>query len=302
MFPLDSLNGIATFVVTARCASFTEAAERLNVSKSAVGKSIARLEQRLGVKLFHRTTRRLVLSTDGDAYYAACASALGEIAAAESGLGPRSHEPAGRLRIDMASAFGRLVMLPILLETSYRFPGLQYTMTFTDHLIEPVEEGVDLAIRFGELGDMSGVVARRIASQQWVICASPDYLSRHGTPVDLDDVESHQCVVGYRRAQPLSWRVQKNGIGFRFDPPATHQIGDGEAMIDAAIAGLGLCQMPLSLFRVHINAGRLVTVLDDFRPAPVDVHAVWPQVAHLRPKVRFIVDMLVELGDRGRFD
>jgi DNA-binding transcriptional LysR family regulator len=156
--------------------------------------------------------------------------------------------------------------------------------------------------RFGEPGHMSGVVARQIASQQWVICASPDYLLKHGTPVDLDDVESHQCVVGYRRAQPLSWRVQKNGIGFRFAPPATHQISDGEAVIDASVAGLGLCQMPLSLFRVHINAGRLVTVLDDYRPAPVDVHAVWPQVAHLRPKVRFIVDMLVELGGRGRFD
>jgi DNA-binding transcriptional LysR family regulator len=127
-------------------------------------------------------------------------------------------------------------------------------------------------------------------------------LAREGTPHTLDDISAHRCVVGYRRGQPLSWRVKQNGRSFRIHPPSTHQISDGEAMIDAAAAGLGLCQMPLSLFRKHIDAGRLVTVLDDYRPDPVDVHAVWPQVAHLRPKVRHVVDALVELGRQGRFD
>ncbi|MCP2091614.1 UNVERIFIED_ORG: DNA-binding transcriptional LysR family regulator [Paraburkholderia sediminicola] len=302
MNPLESLNGIATFVATARSSSFTEAAEQLGISKSAVGKSIGRLEQRLGVKLFHRTTRRITLSADGEAYFAACAMALDEITAAESALGPRSQEPAGRLRIDMASAFGRQCIMPVLLELGHTYPQLQFTMTFTDHVIDPVEEGVDLAIRFGELADSSGVVARRLASQQWVICGSPDYLAREGMPQSLDDIGAHRCVVGYRRGQPLSWRVKQDGRSFRIHPPSTHQISDGEAMIDAAAAGLGLCQMPLSLFRKHIEAGRLVTVLDAYRPDPVDVHAVWPKVAHLRPKVRHVVDALVELGRQGRFD
>lgn len=302
MIPLESLNGVATFVATARSNSFTEAAEKLGISKSAVGKSIARLEQRLGANLFHRTTRRITLSADGEAYFAACASALDEIATAESGLGPRSREPVGRLRIDMASAFGRQFMLPILLEIGNAYPGLHFTMTFTDHVIDPVEEGVDLAIRFGELADSSGVVARRLASQQWVICGSPAYLARHGTPQNLDDIDEHRCVVGYRRGLPLSWRVKQDGQSFRLHPPPTHQISDGEAMIDAAAAGLGLCQMPLSLFRKPIEAGHLVTVLDDYRPDPVDVHAIWPKVAHLRPKVRHVVDALIELGSQGRFD
>jgi DNA-binding transcriptional LysR family regulator len=202
----------------------------------------------------------------------------------------------------MASAFGRQSIMPILLGLGNAYPQLQFTITFTDYVIDPVEEGVDLAVRFGELADSSGLVARKLASQQWVIFGSPSYLERRGTPQNLKDIGTHQCVVGYRRGQPLSWRVKQDGRSFRFQPPPTHQISDGEAMIDAAAAGLGLCQMPLSLLRKHIEAGRLVTVLDDYRPDPVDVHAVWPKVAHLRPKVRKVVDALVALGREGRFD
>lgn len=302
MLPIESLSGITTFVATARAQSFTDAAEKLGVSKSAVGKSIARLEERLGVKLFHRTTRRVTLSADGEAYLAACSAALEEIAAAESSLSARTRNPSGRLRIDMPVAFGRQVMMPILLEIGSRFPELHFTMTFADHLIDLIEEGVDLAIRFGEPKDSTELIARRLTSQRWVICGSPDYLKRRGTPQTLDDLESHQGVVGYRRGQPLSWRVRKDGIAQRLIPPTTHQLGDGEAIIEAASAGFGLCQIPMSLVREPIATGRLITVLDEFTADLVDVHAVWPRAAHLRPKVRYVVDTLVELGRAGKLD
>lgn len=302
MLPIDSLNGITTFVAAAKAKSFTAAADQLGVTKSAVGKSIARLENRLGVKLFHRTTRTLTLSADGEAYFNACVSALEEIATAESILTSTTCIPTGRLKIDMPVAFGRQVMLPLLLEIANKYSELKLTLTFNDHLIDPIEEGVDLAIRFGEPKDSTGLIARKLTQQRWVICASPKYLAKYGIPLSLEDVEKHYAIVGYRRGQPLSWRVNQEDTSFRFIPPATHQISDGIAMIEATIAGLGLCQMPLSLFRKHIEQGDLVSVLDDFTQDLVEVYAVWPKVSHLLPKVRSLVDELIKLGQTGILD
>lgn len=295
MVPIESFQGLITFVVAARCQSFTAAADQLGVSKSAVGKAIARLEARLAVQLFHRTTRRISLTADGDAYFAACTAAMDEIGAAESGLGPGGREPSGRLRVDMPVAFGRRVIAPLLFDIAARYPALQLNLTFSDHLVDPVEEGIDLLVRFGELKDTSGLVARRLARQRWAICAAPSYLDRFGVPESLEVLDCHQCIVGHRRGQPLSWRVRQGADVIRFAPPVTHQIGDGEAMILAAIAGVGLCQMPHCLFKEDINAGRLVEVLKDHEPDPVEVNAVWPKVSHLRPKVRHVVDELVRV-------
>lgn len=302
MVTAESLSGIATFVAVARSSSFTEAGELLGISKSAVGKAIARMEERLGVKLFHRTTRRLSLTADGEAYYAVCAAALDEIGEAESNLGTRLAEPAGRLRVDMPAAFGRRVVLPVLLGIAERYPALQLTLTFTDRVIDLVEEGVDLAIRFGPLEDSSDLVARKLTSHRWVICATPAYLERFGTPHTLEEVAAHRCIVGHRRGQSLSWYANDEGNALRFMPPATYQIGDADAMVDATLAGFGLCQMPEALFRRQIEAGRLVTVLDDCTRRCIDVHAVWPRAVHLRPKVRHVVDALLALGRAGRLD
>ncbi|HEY9319492.1 DNA-binding transcriptional LysR family regulator [Achromobacter deleyi] len=302
MLPLEPLSGIATFVVSAQSVSFTEAAERLGISKSAVGKSIARLEERLGVKLFHRTTRKLTLSADGQAYFAACSAALNEITAAEAALTSGGKNPSGRLRIDMPVAFGRKVMLPILLKIGRKYPALEFTLTFTDRLVDPIEEGIDLAIRFGDPKDSTGLVARRLTAQRWAICASPTYLRQNPPPQHLDEVQNHHGIVGYRSGQPLSWRVNIHGVPSRFVPPPTHQIDDGIAIIDAAIAGLGLCQMPLSLLQEHLDAGSLVTVLDDCTQDLIEVYAVWPAASHLRPKIRYVVDELIELGSQGMLD
>lgn len=302
MVPIESPSGIATFCVVARASSFTEAGELLGISKSAVGKSVARLEERLGIKLFHRTTRRLSLTADGEAYFAVCQAALEGIAEAEGNLGSRLSEPAGRLHVDMPVAFGRSVMMPLLLEIGKAYPALQMTLTFSDHVIDLVEEGVDLSIRFGALDDSSDLVARKLTSHRWVICATPAYLQQAGTPRTPADLAAHRCVVGYRRGRPLSWHISEGGQARRMAPPPTYQIGDGEAMVDAALAGMGLCQMPVALFRKHIESKQLVTVLDAYTTQVVDVHAVWPRTAHLRPKVRHVVDALLELARQGRLD
>ncbi len=295
----ESLNGIITFVTAARSSSFTEASEKLGISKSAVGKAIIRLEERLGVKLFHRTTRKISLTADGEAYFLACSSALSEITNAENNLGSASMVPSGRLRIDMPVAYGRQVILPILINIGKEYPELEYTITFTDHLIDPIEEGVDLAIRLGDLGSTSGLVAKKIFSERWLICGTREYFKNYSQPVDLDGLNQHHCIVGYRRNQPLPWKIHRNRQDERISPPATYQIGDGEAIIKTCLADLGLCQMPESLLKPHIESGHLIPVLEEYCNSSVNVYAVWPQTAHLRPKVRHVVDVLEEMGKKG---
>ena len=218
MSRIDQLSGVVTFVEAARAGSFTAAAERLGISKSAVGKSIARLEPRLGTKLFYRTTRRSSLTLEGESYFASCASALDEIAAAETALDAGRFKPRGRLRIDMPGAFGRRVLVPILVEIAKAEPGLQFAMSFTDRVVDLVEEGIDLAIRIGELED-SSLVARKLIEQTRVICGSRRYLDMRGVPTSLDDLQSHDCIVALRRETSIAWSVtDQNGIVLHLTP------------------------------------------------------------------------------------
>lgn len=296
------MNGLVTFVATARADTFTEAAATLGVSRSAVGKAIARLEGRLGVRLFHRTTRRISLTADGEAYYTSCAAALEEITAAEAGLGSKSHLPVGRLRIDMPASFGRHVILPILLRIGAAHPDLQLTLTFNDHLLDPAEEGIDLVIRFGGLEQAGNLVARRLGCQRLVLCASPAYLQAHGIPLSMEDLHSHRSIVGFRHGQPMAWRIGTDASADAFVSSGTYQFSDGDAVIDAAVAGLGICQMPISLIRSHLQSGALQLVLDDCSQQHVEIHALWPKTRHLRPKVRHVVDELAKLAARGTFN
>lgn len=297
-----ALPSVAVFVAAARAASFTAAAEHLGVTKSAVGKTIARLEARLGVKLFHRTTRVTRLTPDGEAYFAACASALDEIQAAETALSSAHRIISGRLRVNMPVAFGRQILLPLLLEISRQHPSLTLSLTFTDAMIDPLAEDVDLMIRFGALPDSSHIIARQLVTQARVICASPGYLRVRGTPQTVEDLAGHLAIIGSRNGPPTRWTVARNGIERRIAPPVAHEMNDGEAMVAAAVGGLGLCQVPASLVRRHLGDGSLVAVLQDHAPPAVPVHALWLKTAQLSPKVRYVVDQLLAFAARGLLD
>ena len=299
----QALSGVLIFVTAARTGSFTRAADRLGITKSAVGKSIAKLEERLGCKLFHRTTRSSGLTVDGEAYFASCSAAVDEILAAEASLTSHQQTPSGRLRVDLPAAYGRSVVLPVLLEVLDANPDLKLTVTFSDAVIDLIEEGIDLSIRFGTLKDSSGLVARRLTVQKQIICASPGYLAKHGCPESVEDLQNHSCIVGFRRGQRMSWSVQNaNGELTRITPPGTHEVGDGDAIVSMTVAGHGICQIPNSLVRDHLEAGRLVQVLEKYSTADVAIHAVWPQTRHLLPKVRRVVDELVLRAERGALD
>jgi DNA-binding transcriptional LysR family regulator len=302
MLDRDPFSGVTVFVTAARAGSFTLAAERLGLTKSSVGKTIARLEDRLGFRLFNRTTRLMRLTADGEAYLAACSVAIDEVTSVQSALSSSNRILSGRVHIDMPIVFGRKVLLPILMAITRPHPDLSLSLTFTDATSDLLRDDVDLAIRFGTLSDTSNLIARRLTSQRRVICASPDYLKMWGTPKALDDIRSHRCIVGAHRGPPLTWLVREGSVERRLVPPATHQISDGEAMVDATLGGLGLAQVPISMVRADIDAGRLQTVLDEFSSVNVDIHAVWPRQAQLSPRVRFIVDQLVNFAADGRLD
>lgn len=296
----QALSGVVIFVTAARAGSFTLAADRLGITKSAVGKSIAKLEDRLGCKVFHRSTRRLGLTVDGEAYFASCSQAVDEILAAEAFLTSNQKTPGGRLRIDLPAAYGRSVVLPVLLDILAAYPELKLTVTFSDSVVDLIEEGIDLSIRFGTLKDSSGLVARRLAVQKQIICAAPSYIEKYGYPKSLEELQQHRCIVNYRRGQRVSWTVlDETGVLTRITPPGTHEVGDGDAIIAMAAAGQGICQMPGSLIRDHLNAGRLVPVLENYSQGDVAIHAVWPQTRHLQPKVRRVVDELVARAEKG---
>ena len=203
----------------------------------------------------------------------------------------------------MPGAFGRRVLVPILLEIALAEPGLQFAMSFTDRVVDLVEEGIDLAIRIGELEDSSGLVARRLIEQTRVICGSRRYLDMRGVPASLDDLRFHDCIVALRRETSIAWSIaDANGVVQHLAPRSTHEIGDAEAMLTAALAGCGLVQLPMWMVREHLRSGTLVAVLSAYATPKVSIHAVWPRTRHLAPKVRHIVDALVVRAQDGRLE
>ncbi|MDD0813196.1 LysR family transcriptional regulator [Curvibacter sp. HBC28] len=297
----DPFSGVALFVAAARAGNFTKAGDQLGLTKSAVGKAITRLETRLGFKLFHRTTRLTRLTSDGETYLAACLAALDEVTAAQTALSSSHQVLSGRLHIDMPVAFGRSVLLPALMEILQAHPGISLTLSFTDATSDLLREDVDLAIRFGRLADSTHLVARRLAQQRRVICASPAYLKRRGVPTSLAELAEHRCIVGTPNGPPLAWSVCTGNEPTLYTPHATHQFSDGAAMVDAAIFGLGLVQLPISLLREALASGQLQEVLPEVAGPDVEIHAVWPR-RPMSPRLRYVVDQLLACAAAGRFD
>jgi len=298
----DSLRSIVYFVAIAKAGSFTAAADELGVSKSALGKSIAKLEQHLSTKLLHRTTRKLSLTTEGEAYLASCESALITLKSAELALQSKHQRPSGAVRIDVPAAFGRRVVLPVLLTMAARYPDLKLTLTFNDKLVDPLNAGFDLAFRFGALKDSGELIARKLNEQRLIFCASPMYLAQFGYPTSVNDLTQHRCVMAWRGGRPLRWLVRSGeGEDVHCHAIPHHQVSDGDAMVDACVAGAGIVQFPESLLRPLISEGKLTQILPALTPSPTGLHMIWPSNRHLMPSVRFIIDEFVHLSAEGAF-
>ncbi len=289
----DRLKGIATFVAVAQAGSFTAAAERLNLSNSAVGKSVARLEGRLGARLFERSTRQLALSEAGEAYLAVCTRVLDDLESAETTLAAQHIEPAGTLRVDLPASFGRLRVLPLILQLSARYPKVLPHLSFTDRFVHILDEGIDLAVRIGgPAPGGAGLAHRYLGVEQLIFCASPDYLQRHGTPANGEDLQRH-ARIQYGKAdggvspwlfagpQPPAWAT-----------PPRLVVGNAEAQAAAVAAGYGVAQLSTWLIKHQLESGELVPILPQLAIDGLPLHLVWPTRRAPLPKLKVLIEHL----------
>ncbi|MCS4267215.1 LysR family transcriptional regulator [Serratia sp. BIGb0163] len=290
----DRLNGISVFVTAVEAGSFALAASRLHLSRSAVGKTIARLEQRLAVRLFHRTTRSLSLTDDGALFYERCLRALEEIRTAETLLESGKQQVSGRLRVSMPVLFGRMCIAPLLTSLAREHPGLELELSFNDRVVDLIEDGFDLAVRNGALPSSSGLVARSIGDHRMTLCAAPEYLRQHGEPKNLEQLTQHDAVTYMRAGVVRNWLIpDSDGKVQEVMPNKRLQMDDLQAMADATVAGFGIAWLPCWLVREALLKGELVRLMRDRPGMSFEAHAVWPQTPHLPLKVRLAVDTLV---------
>lgn len=291
---MDRLNGIEVFVQVVEAGSFALAAERLQLTRSAVAKTIARLEARLDVRLFHRTTRTQSLTEDGQAYYEHCQRALAEIAHAEDALEAGRREPVGRLRVTAPVVFGRMCVAPFLLPLAAEYPRLEIDMVFTDGVVDLVEEGFDLGVRVGRLPDSTSLAARPLGTIRMAIVAAPAYLERHGRPADIGALAGHTGIVYHRPWGDTPWYMaDEQGQTQAVRVASRVRLDDLDAIAGAALAGVGLAWLPCWLIGEHVRSGRLVMVFDDAQVRSTPVHAVWPHGRRMPVRTRVAIDALV---------
>lgn len=296
---MQGVQQFIAFAQTARRGSFAAAARDLGGSPSTVAKSVARLEAALGVKLFHRTTRQVSLTADGERLFHRCERVLAEIDDLQADAAGTRTAPAGVLRVDLPMYYGRRFVLPLLAAVQRGHPALTLEVRLQDRFADLVRDGIDLAVRIGELND-STLVARRIDAQRLVLVASPDYLREHGVPKRLDDLAGHRAVVfrlpSSGRNRPWQFRRQRRPIEM-FPAPAI-RLSDTEALASAAKLGMGLCQLPDYIVQDDVASGELVAVLPGFEPAPMPISAVVPSGRLVPPRVRVALDALDALRER----
>jgi DNA-binding transcriptional LysR family regulator len=295
MIPHGNLQGIVAFVESVESGSFTGAARKMSLSKSAVAKSVARLERQLRVRLIDRTTRRFQLTAEGESFLESCRKALGELDAARDLIVSRRQPPSGRLRIDLPLVFGRRVITPILFELAQRYSNMSFEIGFSDRHVDLTEEGVDLVIRMGEIGDTAGLVARRLCRLRSAIFAAPSYLKKHGRPSTIEDLAHHLCIRLGSDGRIVPWRLALPAGGTRaISPPGRVLLGNPEAVLDAARVGTGLAFLPTWLADQPARRGELALVLPECAIDDAAVHAIWAITRHPAPKVRVVVDELVQ--------
>ncbi len=290
---MSRLEEMEVFVAVAEAGSFTAAAESLHLTPSGVSKLIGRLEDRLGTRLLHRTTRRVSLTAEGRAYFDQVRVILAEIDAVESSIGGAEAEPRGLLRINVAHGFGMTQIVPLIPEFIARHPQVDVRITFADHMVDLVAEGDDIGIRLGAAGDES-LIARRLGSHTRLVCAAPSYLARHGTPQTPADLLDHNCLLFDGPENLNHWPFRRpDGSIERISVRGNFRCNSGDAIFRLLLDGVGLCYAADFGLRHALREGLVVPVLQAVTaPNTWPIYAVYPARKHLAAKVRAFVDFL----------
>lgn len=291
---MEPLNDVACFVEVVHRGSFTAAAEKLGLTRSAISKQVAHLENRLRARLLNRTTRRLSVTEVGQAFYASARRGLQEIADAEAVVSTLQAAPRGTLQLNVPMSFGILHVAPAIADFLARFPEVQLDVRLDDRKLDLVETGFDLAIRIGELPD-SSLVARALCPCPLVACAAPAYLKRRGRPATPDELRRHEVIIYSYSDAPSQWDFTGRG-GQKIAVPVAGRVrmNNSLALREVLLAGAGITVTPRFVVEPDLRAGRLTAVLEDYRLRELTVYAVYPERRHLSPKVRAFVDFIGE--------
>lgn len=294
---MSNWDGLDEFVSVAELGQFSSAAKQLGLSSSHVSRQIARLEDRLQTRLFYRSTRKVSLTEAGRTFLQHCQRLQDAREEALQAIGDMGGEPKGLLRMTCAVAYGENFIMPLVNRFMQRHQQLRIETTLTNQTLDLLHGSYDLAIRLGRLPD-SSMVATKIAPRRMYLCASPAYLEHHGAPHSLSELPRHNCLVG----SSDSWDFQQAGRELTIRVQGNWRCNSGKAVLDAALLGFGLCQLPDYYVREHLQSGALRALLNQHQPPHTAVWAMYPQQRHLSPKVRQLIELLKEgLAERPEY-
>jgi DNA-binding transcriptional LysR family regulator len=289
---VDRLTGMRVFATVAERASFAAAAEVLGLSRTMISKHVAALEDRLGARLLNRTTRRISLTEAGAGYLERVTEILQLVDEAEGAVSATAGEPRGLLRVNAPMSFSIHHLAPCLAEFRAAHPKVDVELTLNDRVVDLIDEGVDVAIRIGKLKD-SSLIARRLATARLALCAAPSYLARRGEPKDPAELAQHDCLQYSYASDRDVWQFDgpDGRLEVRVRGPLTSNNGD--ALMNAAIAGLGIVRQPTFIVGEALRDGRLVRILPGYTLPVIGIHAVLPGSRHVSAKTRSFVEFLV---------
>jgi DNA-binding transcriptional LysR family regulator len=290
---LDRLDAMQIFVLVAEEGGFAAAGRRLGLAKSTVSKQIRALEDRLGLRLVNRDSRRLALTAAGEEWLAACRRVLAELEEAEGRLSAHTGEPRGKLRVSAPMTFGLLHLSPLLPRFSAAHPQIGIELVLDDRRVDLLAEGYDMAVRIGRLPD-SSLIARRLGGARSRCVASPAYLARRGRPRHPRELGGHECLRYLYGRDAQGWVFEKAGERILVPVRGRFAANNGEVLRDAAVAGLGVARLPAFIVDPDLRAGRLEALLEDWSGGEVDIHVVYPPHRGANPAVAAFLRFLVE--------
>jgi len=291
---MDKATQMEVFVRVSDAGGFSAAARTLKLTPSAVSKLIGRLEDRLGVRLFHRTTRSLSLTEEGRAFYDRCVAILSEIEQAESAITELHDQVTGTLRVTATVAFTRVHILPLMPEFLARYPDLRVELELGDRPVDLVEDGFDVGLRLQEQMTDESLVARRLAVNRRVICATPEYFRKFDIPTDPKDLLNHNCLVHSSIGAFNDWEFELADGNWHLKPQGNFEANSAYALYEAVLAGIGIARLATFLVQPDLQSGRLQSVLTEYDHVGSSILIVYPHRRHLSTKVRTFVDFLVE--------
>lgn len=291
---MDRFENMNAFVRVVEAGSISAAADRMNTAKSVVSRRLKELEGHLGVELFHRTTRQMNLTDSGRAFYQQSVRILADILEAEHATSQFHGALKGGLKIALPLSFGLMHLGPAINEFLQMHPNIEFDLDFNDRQVDLLAEGFDLGIRIANLPD-SSLIARRLAPIQAVMCASPAYLERMGKPQSPEELIHHRCLVYNLINNFDHWNLyDSDGQLLKTKVIPYLKAGNGEFLRDAAVAGLGIVQLPTFIVYQEIERGALIPLLTEYQLSPLAAYAIYPQTRHLSQRVRAFVDFLIQ--------